>query len=136
METIVVGFIDSPTGQAALDAAVIEARLRNAHLSVVTSARGGTHEHAEEATSAEETLERVAADLVEMGIDHEIHHLVRGMSPSEDLTEHASRMGASLIVIGYRRRTPAGKFILGSDSRDVLLSAPCPVLCVRADDEL
>ena len=44
-------------------------------------------------------------------------------------------LGAILIVVGYRRRSPAGKFLLGSDAQQILLEAPCPVLAVRPADE-
>ena len=44
-------------------------------------------------------------------------------------------MGASLVVMGYRRRSPAGKAILGSDAQGILMRAPCPVLAVRPGDD-
>ena len=44
----------------------------------------------------------------------------------------AERHGATLVVIGLRRRTPTGKLIFGSDAQRILLEAPCPVLSVKA----
>ncbi len=40
---------------------------------------------------------------------------------------------AGLLVIGLRKRTPTGKFLLGSNAQEILLDAPCPVLAVKAD---
>ncbi|HDL42363.1 MAG TPA: universal stress protein, partial [Actinobacteria bacterium] len=45
---IVVGFIDSPEGDAAIDKAVEEAKLRNGSLVVVHSKIGGRHDKAED----------------------------------------------------------------------------------------
>jgi nucleotide-binding universal stress UspA family protein len=37
-------------------------------------------------------------------------------------------------VIGYRRRTAAGKALLGSDAQDILMSSPVPVLAVSPEE--
>ena len=42
-------------------------------------------------------------------------------------------VGAELVVIGLRRRSPVGKMLMGSTSQRVLLDAPCPVLAVQHD---
>ena len=132
METIVVGFVDSATGHAAVAAAIAEARRRGARLSVVHSMRGGDHESAEEIAAAREALEQLEERLGTEGVEYESHQFVRDNSPAEDIVRHAEEVGAALIVVGYRRRSPTGKLLLGSDSRDVLLSAPCPVLAAPA----
>lgn len=49
----------------------------------------------------------------------------------EALLERAA--DADLLVIGLRRRSRVGKFILGSTAQDVLLKANCPVLTVPDD---
>ncbi|WP_420095458.1 universal stress protein, partial [Brevibacterium sediminis] len=38
---------------------------------------------------------------------------------------------ASLIVIGVRRRSPVGKFLLGSAAQKIILEAPIPVLTAK-----
>ena len=56
---------------------------------------------------------------------------------TDDLTDEfidiADEIDASLIVIGLRRRSQVGKFILGSHSQRILLQADRPVLAVKAD---
>ena len=42
------------------------------------------------------------------------------------------RVGADLLVIGARRRSPVGKAFLGSVTQEVLLDSAVPVLVVKA----
>jgi nucleotide-binding universal stress UspA family protein len=133
--SIIVGYIPTREGRAALRAARAEALLRESKLVVVNSHRGGRDFDAEEAQRFEEELGRVQHDLDEAGVEHEVRALVRGNEPAEDLVEVAQESEASLIVIGLRRRTPIGKLILGSNAQRILLEATCPVLAVKAGEE-
>ena len=129
---IVVGFIRSPEGRAALDRAIVEARLRNARLVVVHSAKGGSHTDADEVLAYRAELEEIGARLAHEGIDHEMRELIQGNTPTEDLVEVAKQTDAEMIVIGIRRRSAVGKLILGSNAQEILLDADCPVLAVKA----
>lgn len=131
---IVVGFVPTKEGRAALTAAASEARLRNARLVVINSNRGGKDLDAAEAAKYETELGQVRAQLDDAGVEHEVRQLVRGLEPAEDLIGVAEEVDAQLIVIGLRRRTPVGKLILGSNAQRVLLDAPCPVLAVKASE--
>ncbi|MFN8096820.1 MAG: universal stress protein [Dermatophilaceae bacterium] len=131
---IVVGFVPTKEGRAAVARAADESVLRKTRLVVVNSARGG-RDMAEVGPAS--TAERELADLVESlrarGVDVEVHALVRGNEPAEDLIQVAGQVDADFIVIGLRRRTPVGKLILGSNAQRVLLDSPCPVLAVKAE---
>ncbi|MEI8058034.1 MAG: universal stress protein [Actinomycetes bacterium] len=129
---IVVGYIDTPEGQAALERAIVEADQRGARLIVVNSNRGGSHLDRDSSIELDAALAQVHAQLQASGIEHEIRQLVRGDDPAEDLILVADEVDADLIVIGLRRRTPVGKLIMGSNSQAVLLDASCPVLAVKA----
>lgn len=131
MGTIVVGYVPKPEGEAALNTAVDEARLRRSQLVVVNSHRGGDANDKEH-QAAEEEMKAVTAKLQDADVPFEIRHLVRGFEPSEDLLSIAEASRAELIVIGLRRRSPVGKLILGSNAQRILLDAPCPVLAVKA----
>ena len=128
--TIVVGYVPTPEGEAALAAAITEARRREEPLHILNTARGDTL--SDPRYASEEKLDSVRAQLAESGVVYEIHQLVRGNEASEELVEAADRLGASLIVIGLRRRTPTGKLITGSQAQRILLDANVPVLAVKA----
>ncbi|HLM07841.1 MAG TPA: universal stress protein [Blastococcus sp.] len=128
--TIVVGYVPTPEGEAALAAAITEAQRREEPLHIVNTARGDTL--ADPRYASEDTLDKVRARLDDAGVVHEIRQLVRGHEASEEVVDAAERVNASLIVIGLRRRTPTGKLITGSQAQRILLDANCPVLAVKA----
>lgn len=130
---IVVGYVPTPEGRAALRRAAEECRLRQTRLVVINSNRGGKDLDAEEASRYEQELDDVRGELDQAGISHEVRQLVRGLEPAEDLIAVAEEISAEFIVIGLRRRSPVGKLILGSNAQRILLDAPCPVLAVKAD---
>src|SRR4051794_18687885 len=135
MGTIVVGYVPKPEGRAALRRAAEEAQLRGAGLVVVNSHRGGREFDREDALDSEADLDEIRRELDAAGVRHEIRQLVRGLDPADDLVNVAVEVGAEIIVIGLRRRSPVGKLILGSNAQRVLLDAPCPVLAVKADED-
>ena len=134
MGTVVVGYVPKPEGNAALDRAIDEARLRGSKLVVVNSHRGGQEFDGDAARKAEQDMDAVRARLDEAGVSYDLRQLVRGFEPAEDLISIAEANDAELIVIGLRRRSPVGKLILGSNAQRILLDAHCPVLAVKAGD--
>ena len=130
---IVVGYVATKEGRAALKRAAEECVLRNTKLIVISSHRGGKDFDADESTRFEAELNRIQGLLEERGLEHEVRQLVRGNDPAEDLISVADEEKADFIVIGLRRRSPVGKLILGSNAQRILLDASCPVLAVKAD---
>lgn len=130
--SIIVGYIPTAEGRAALRRAAQESILRKAKLVVVNSNRGGRDLDSEDAIAYETELGSVQKQLDELGIEHQVRQLVRGNEPAEDLIAVAEEIDADIIVIGLRRRSPVGKLILGSNAQRILLDAPCPVLAVKA----
>ena len=128
--TIVVGYVPTPEGEAALDAAIREARLRDEPLHVLNTSRGDSLVDPSFASAA--ALDAVRARLAESGLVYEIEQQVGRHDASDQLVEIADRVKASLLVIGLRRRTPTGKLITGSQAQRILLDARCPVLAVKA----
>lgn len=130
--SVVVGFLPTPEGRAALERGVDEARLRSTRLVVVHSSHGGSSETDEAVSANRQELEELAGELAGSGIDYEVRDLALGHTPAVDLMSVAAETEAELIVIGLRRRSPVGKLLLGSDAQQILLQADCPVLAVKA----
>lgn len=129
---IVAGFLRSPEGQAALNRAIEEARLRDAELLVVHSLKVGERDELEQVMSYREAFEQMEKDLDNAGIRYRLLEYARGNSPAEDLLQAAREEEADMIVIGIRRRSPVGKLLLGSNAQEILLGADCAVLAVKA----
>lgn len=125
---IVVGYLATPEGRAALDAAVQEAAIRDRGVVVVVSTRAD--ESPEQRSALEQELAAVADDLTARGVRHEVR-LLDGGDVADDLIATAEEVSAELVVIGLRQRSPVGKLILGANAQRVLFDAPCPVLTVK-----
>lgn len=127
--SIIVGYTTKPEGEAALRHAIVEARAHGESLVVVNIGFGV---HPETAMAREEDLDAVRRTLNETDIEYTVRQLVRGKEPAEEIVTLADELGATLIVIGMRRRSPVGKLLLGSNAQQILLDANCPVVAVKA----
>ena len=126
---IVVGYVPTPEGLAAVDYAVEAARSDGARLVIVNSGVRGNDADPSFANAAD--WDALAARLDSLGIDHEMRQPVHALSPAEEILGAAADVGADLVVIGLRRRSPVGKLFLGSSSQQVILEADCPVVAVK-----
>lgn len=129
---IVVGFIPTPEGEAALVRGALEARMRQTSLIVVSSKDPDREPDRTAVARFETALETVRRRLAEEGLEHDVRRLDTGRMASEDLLNVAQEVRADMIVIGLRRRSPVGKLFLGSQAQQILLDADLPVLAVKA----
>ena len=127
---IVVGYIPTPEGGAALDAATSLAREGGSHLTVVNTGRDGNYADPSFATA--EDIDTIDLQLGNADIAHEVRQPTAGRSAAEEILAAVTELDADLVVIGVRRRSPVGKLITGSTAQQVLLDAPCAVLAVKA----
>jgi nucleotide-binding universal stress UspA family protein len=132
---IVVGFLRSPEGRAAIETAIEEARSRDGELLVVHSMRGGERDELEQVLTYREEFDQLEHVLTGRDVRFRLVEYARGNSPAEDLVQVAEEEDADLIVIGLRQRSAVGKALLGSNAQEILMSAPCPVLSVRAGED-
>jgi nucleotide-binding universal stress UspA family protein len=127
--SVVVGYVSTPEGEAALATGMAEAERRGVRLVVVLSDRGrfGAAVGASDDEAAE-----LRTRLADTPVDAEVRVTTRGRDVAEDIVGAADEVGAELIVVGLRRRTPMGKLLLGTNAQRILLDAACPVLAVKA----
>ena len=130
MGTLIVGYVPTAQGEAALATGIEEARRRGHRLVVVNTARGG--EVSGPLVVQGEARSRLDAVLAASGLEHEVRQPLRGREPAEEIADAADETNADLVVIGMRHRTPVGKLILGSVAQQILLEVSCPVLAVKA----
>ena len=130
MSAVVVGYIPSAEGRAALDRGIVEARLRNARLVAVNTTRGDSL--VDERYLQGDARAALEAELAALDIDSELRQVRDGEDVAESLEAVANDVDASLIVIGLRRRSAVGKLILGSAASRILLTVSHPVLTVKA----
>lgn len=128
--TILLGYIHTPEGDAALSFAVEEARSRATKVVVVNVTRPAAEVDAP--VSAEQGLDAVAALFESAGVDAEIRQLPASNDRAGDILDVVSEVQPELVVIGMRRRSPVGELLVGSTSQRILRGADCPVLVVKA----
>lgn len=82
----------------------------------------------------ESMLRREKARLEEAGVTNVSTRLLQG-TPNEELNDLATKLGASLIVVGTHGRGALARMLLGSTAQNLVRSAKVPVLTVRHPDE-
>ena len=131
---VIVGFVPTPEGKAALRRAVLECQLRDTSLIVVNAEHG-----ADPGPGTRSPASEVREICAELGVAEpalEVRRNRNAYEPADDVLSVAEETEAELIVIGLRRRTAVGKLILGGSAQRILLDASCPVLAVKADQRV
>jgi len=130
MSAVVVGYIPTPEGRAALARGITEAKLRDVKLVVVNTTRGDAT--VDERYVQGDALTSLADELEHAGVETELRQVGDGQDVAESLETIGIEVDADLIVIGLRRRSAVGKLILGSAASRILLTVKQPVLTVKA----
>ena len=129
--SIMVGYVPTPVGEAAVAAAITEAKLRDEELLIVNSVREGSR--VDKSVASDEDLQRLQKSADDAGITSRVLRPSHRDDLADEILELAVEHDVSLIVIGLRQRTQVGKFIMGSHAQRILLQADRPVLAVKPD---
>lgn len=127
---VIVTYLSSPEGAAALRHGIRMARERNDRLKVVDGSGGRAHVAGD---AGEVPFAEVGTLLADSGVDW----TVADPAPAgENLDDTASLAvedpAADVIVVGIKHRSAVGKFLLGSSTQRLLLTVECPVVVVKA----
>ncbi|UTT40765.1 universal stress protein [Glutamicibacter mishrai] len=131
--SIVVGYIPSPEGETALARAIEEAQRRDAKLVVVNSSNGD--QLVDDRLIDAKQYHELESRLAETGLDFWIERQPQGVDAADQILQVAEAQRAQLIVIGLRKRSAMGKFLMGSVAQRILLQAGCPVLSLKASND-
>ena len=112
--TIILASADTPAGHAARDFAIQEARRRSTDL-LVFPVDGSTPD------LSEFDYDRVTLETGD----------ARSKDSVGDLIDATNRSDVDAVVVGVKRRSPAGKVFLGSSAQKIILEAAVPVISVK-----
>jgi nucleotide-binding universal stress UspA family protein len=127
--TVLIGYLPTPVGEAALAHGLAEAAVRGEDVVILNSPRRGStvDAHLVDDTTGAALVARAREAGVAASVDHAEH----GADLVDTFEALVERTGASLVVIGLRRRSPVGKLVMGSDAQRLLLELDVPVLAVK-----
>jgi len=127
--TVLIGYVPTPEGEAALELGLREAGLRGTDVVVVNAGRRGQTVDADVAD--DEGLAAVRERAAVAGVVARVEQPQHGADLAETFEDLVEATGADLVVIGLRRRSPVGKLLLGSDAQRILLHSSVPVLAAK-----
>ena len=123
----------SPIGRIALREAAREAKLRATDLAVIHVVESVDLDLAEAHQAG--LSDEVEKLLAECGMDAVPWRVELAAGSNDDIAATVLRFAndarAEILVIGARRRSPVGKFLLGSVTQTIILDADMPVVVVK-----
>ena len=129
--TIVIGYVPTPVGEAALEAGLEPRPAAHGDDVVIlnsprrrTHRRRRVHRRGRPPTSSSRGPPRA-------GVTARVDQSDHGDDIVETFTKVAAATSARLVVIGLRRRSPVGKLVTGSDAQRLLLDLDVPILAVK-----
>jgi nucleotide-binding universal stress UspA family protein len=129
--TVAVAHQASKASRLALAQAEKEAKIRGTDLAVLHVVESLDADRAEAyRLGISDEIERVMGS--DAGVPWQLHLRTEARDLGRELVDLADEVGAELLVIGARRRSPVGKALMGSVAQTVILEARVPVLVVKA----
>ncbi len=126
-----VAYNGSNESKAALDLAIKHATAFNAKVYIITSMEGGASEKPEDVLRVQDDLDHARSAVEKSGLEFEVHEMVRGLSPGEDLVKFAIDNQIDQIFTGIEKKSKTRKILLGSTAQYIILKGPCPVTTTK-----
>lgn len=140
MTSIVAASDASEQSDPVVAAAIALGRRLEAEVTVVHVLTQQRLNHLRQSLGAEEAFTDSVVTLIDDALSDQLQRIggdpvaarrlvLRGeVGPA--LLDHVGSEGSDFLALGLRNRSRVGKFLMGSDVQQVLLSTPCPVLGV------
>ncbi|HEY5821409.1 MAG TPA: universal stress protein [Propionibacteriaceae bacterium] len=130
--TVAVAHQVSSAAHIALEQAGREAALRQTKLAVIHVVESLDLDIAEaNRAGLSDEVEKVLGAAGITGVEWELHLATGKDNVAESVLTLATEVKADILVIGARRRSPVGKFLLGSVTQTIILDADIPVIVVK-----
>jgi nucleotide-binding universal stress UspA family protein len=127
---LLVAYDKNTSTSKVLDKALKRAKESSAYVYLVRTCDSDLKER--EIRELEHRLNEIREEVFKKhGIDSEVHILIRGLSPGEDIVQYAYEKDVDEIIIGLKKRSKVEKMVFGSTAQYVILEAHCPVLTVK-----
>ncbi|MFD7022183.1 universal stress protein [Promicromonospora sukumoe] len=123
--TVLVAYNESPQGEAAMRAAVAEAVRRRQELAVLVLT---PQVDSKVPASLAYLLDTVPGTVTVAPVVFRSEQ----SEPADAIVDQAEAVAAELVVIGSRKHSTVGTFLVGATTQQVLLDSPAPVLVVKA----
>lgn len=127
--TVLIGYVPTPVGEAALAAGLAEAAARGEDVVILNSPRKGSTVDTD--LVGPDATEALLAAASSAGVSAVVDQTSHGADIVDAFTSLVESSGARLVVIGMRRRSPVGKLMMGSDAQRLLLELDVPILAVK-----
>jgi nucleotide-binding universal stress UspA family protein len=132
---VMVCFDGADASKAAFNVATEYAKVLSASVYVVTSLPDGS-ESGDSGASKRDELKRGLQEIKARTEGADVHFVTEAVghdeTEGENLVGYAAREGIDAIFIGVKKVSRVGKLLFGSTAQFVILSAPCPVISVKA----
>jgi len=79
----------------------------------------------------EQKLNFIKEYLDKHGIQSEVHLLIRGLAPGDDIIRFAKDHEIDEIIFGMKKESRVGKLVFGSTVQFIILEAHCPVTTIK-----
>ncbi len=127
---IIVSYDNDVRTATVMDLALKRAQDSGAYLFLVKTC--DTNLSTEDIVEVEKKLNYHKETFEQKGVKCEVHLLIRGIAPGEDIVRFAKEKEADEIIYGMRKESKVGKLVFGSNAQYIILEAHCPVLTVKS----
>ncbi len=79
----------------------------------------------------EQKLNFIKEYLDKQGVKSEVHVLIRGLAPGDDIVRFAIDYEIDEIIFGMKKESRVGKLVFGSTVQFIILEAHCPVTTIK-----